>query len=270
MRYVRLLVAEILSCRHRPKRCWQAHSADQVALTPLAGLAIRVAVESSRGVTVVQQMVRSRRELFGASRIVHNRRVYRFQSTHQSKAFTRVPRCMSLILSQPSDEAQSLLQYQDRTEEEEAYVDVCTFQNTRPRTKRKQQRLRTKLQYLRMPVHSPDIQLQTRADNINLVPLWIRPFRRRRRLVRQCRLLGLDVVQRVAEVPCDHVWRLDTVHEPRWCPRRRVEVGGRDAVDARGDELDEAVDEFGCNLRSVSGRTTRRKPRRTAAASRSM
>ena len=47
---------------------------------------------------------------------------------------------------------------------------------------------------------------------------------------------------------CDHLRGLHSLEQPRRCALRWVHIGRGDTVDGGSDELDEAVDEFRCNL----------------------
>lgn len=69
----------------------------------------------------------------------------------------------------------------------------------------------------------------------------------------------LDIIKIVSEMSYNHFWRLDTLDKPWRSPLRRVNVGRLYIVDARGDQVDQAVDEFRCNLASYISKQT--KPR---------
>ncbi len=92
-----------------------------------------------------------------------------------------------------------------------------------------------------------DAHLEHRANNVHILPpRACSAICTRRTCSRE--LLALYVVERVPEVPRDHLGGLHALKQARRRALRRVYVRRGDVVDARRDQLHEAVDEFGRDL----------------------
>lgn len=89
-----------------------------------------------------------------------------------------------------------------------------------------------------------DAHLQERADDFDVRPAGAGVLRR-------SGLLALDIQKRVTEVAGDHLRGLYALEQAWWSALGRVDIGRRDIVDARGDELNKTVHKLRGHLRSL-------------------